>query len=210
LGILLPILFAVGNYRASMMAVTGAATGDSPFQTSLRDVAETAQAYAGGPPLAGLFLDHVGWGDRLYGGSTMVASVLSPVPVLGKSFRESSGSALYNRTLYGMPGFEDQIIPFSAELFVNFHAVGVLAGFFGLGLLLGRAHLWFAAVGSSFGAFVIQYVAMWCAMLAVWSLGIFSQIAIYFLGPIYLYWVAVQTRQWLRGMRSPRAAISIP
>src|SRR5258708_29877346 len=101
-------------------------------------------------------------------------------------------------------------MPFCAELFVNFHAVGGLAGFFVLGLVLGRAELWLASVGSSCGAFAIQYVATWCAMLSVWSLGIVSQIAIYFLGPVYLYWLAVQIRMWLREVRFPRAAISIP
>ena len=210
LAILLPVLFAIGNYRANMLAGAAAPDAAGAFQSSLRDASEMVQAYAGGPPLAGLFLHEMGWGDHLYGGSTLVASALSPIPILGKSFRESSGSALYNRTLYGMPDYEDQIIPFSAELFVNFHAAGVVAGFFALGLLLGRAQLWFAAVGSSFGAFAIQYVFMWGATLAVWSLSVFSQIAIYFLAPIYLYWAAVQTRAWLRGMRFHRAAISFP
>jgi hypothetical protein len=209
LAVFLPLLVAVGNYRAIMLAPVTAPASTGTFKATLRDASETMQAYAGGPPLTGLFLDELGWGDHLYGGSTLVASVLSPVPVLGKSFRESSGSTLYNRTLYGMSGFVDQIIPFSAELFVNFHAAGVLAGFFGLGLVLGRAQLWFDAVGSSFGAFVIQYVSMWCAMLAMWSLSVFSQIAIYFLGPIYLYWATVQTRAWLRSMRFHRAATSI-
>jgi hypothetical protein len=208
LAIFLPCWFAIGNYRASMMAGAEASSA-KVLPASLRDVSETVLAYSGGPPLAGLFLNEVGWGSHLYGGSTLVASVLSPVPILGKSFRESSGSTLYNRTLYGVPGFEDQLIPFSSELFVNFHALGVLAGFFGLGMLLGRAELWFSAVGSSFGAFCIQYVSMWGAMMAVWSVGVFSQIAIYFFGPIYLYWAAVQARLWLRGMRTHEVAISL-
>ncbi len=209
LALLLPVLFAVGNYRASMMAGVAVTDGASAFQTSLREASETVQAYAGGPPLAGLFLDEQKWGAHLYGGFTLVASVLSPIPILGKDFRDASGSALYNQALYGMPGFDDQIIPFSAELFVNFHAAGVLAGFFVLGLVLGQAEIWIAAVGSSFGAFAVQYVSIWCAMLAVWSLSIFSQIAIYFLGPIYLYWAAVQARTFLRGMRVQRAVISL-
>ncbi|MGD1091601.1 MAG: hypothetical protein ABSB35_06350 [Bryobacteraceae bacterium] len=210
LAVLLPVLFAIGNYREKTKVGASSPADASLFQASLRDASDQVQSYAGGPPLEGLFLDQLGWGDHLYGGSTLVASALSPFPILGKSFRESSGSTLYNRTLYGMPDFDDQIIPFSAELFVNFHAAGVLAGFLGLGLLLGRSELWFAAAGSSFGAFVVQYVSMWCAMLAVWSLSVFSQIALYFLWPIYLYWAAVQTRAWLRGMRPHSVAVSIP
>jgi hypothetical protein len=203
--ILVPLLFALGNYRAKLMAPPTAPSG---VEASLQEATDEVQAYAGGPPLVAIFLDDAKWGAHPYGGSTLVASLLSPVPILGKGFRDSNGSAFYNRALYGMPGFEDQIIPLSAELFVNFHALGVLAGFFILGQVLGRGHLWFAAAGSSFGAFAIQYVLMWCATLAVWSLSVFSQIAIYFLGPIYLYCAVVQMRTWLRGMRTPRLATS--
>jgi hypothetical protein len=202
---LAPLLFALGNYRAKLLAPPTAPSG---VEASIQAAADEIQGYAGGPALAAIFLEDAKWGAHPYGGSTLVASLLSPVPFLGKSFRDSNGSALYNRALYGMPGFEDQIIPFSAELFVNFHALGVLVGFFVLGQVLGRGHLWFAAVGSSFGAFAIQYVLMWCATLAVWSLSVFSQIAIYFLGPIYLYCAVVQMRTWLRGMRTPRLATS--
>lgn len=208
MAILFPCLFAIGNYRANMLAPVGAPVGNGGLQSTAREVSETIQSYAGGPPLTALFLEEVGWGTHLYGGSTLVASALSPIPILGRNFRESSGSSIYNRTLYGTPGFEDQIIPFSTELFANFHALGVVAGFFALGLLLGKADLWFTAVRSPFGAFAIQYVFMWCAMLSVWSLSIVSQIAIYFLGPIYLYWAATQTRMWLRNLRFYKAAIS--
>jgi hypothetical protein len=202
---LAPLLFALGNYRAKLLAPPTAPSG---AEASLQEAADEIQAYTGGPPLAAMFLEDNKWGAHPLGGSTLVASLLSPVPFLGKSFRDSNGATLYNQALYGMPGFDDQIIPFSAELFVNFHALGVLAGFFLLGQVLGRGHLWFAAVGSSFGAFAIQYALMWCATLAVWSLSVFSQIAIYFLGPIYLYCAVVQMRTWLRGMRTPRLATS--
>jgi len=202
---LAPLLFALGNYRAKLLAPPTAPSG---AEASLQEAADEIQAYTGGPPLAAIFLDDAKWGAHPYGGSTLVASLLSPAPFLGKGFRDSNGATLYNRALYGMPGFDDQIIPFSAELFVNFHALGVLAGFFLLGQVLGRGHLWFAAVGSSFGAFAIQYVLMWCATLTVWSMSVFSQIAIYFLGPIYLYCAVVQIRTWLRGMRTPTLASS--
>jgi hypothetical protein len=203
--VLVPLLFALGNYRAKLLAPPTAPAG---AEASLHEATSEIQAYAGGPPLAAIFLDEEKWGIHPRFGSTLIASVLSPVPILGKGFRDSNGSSLYNNALYGTSGFEDQIIPFSAELFVNFHALGVLAGFFALGQVLGRADAWFAAAGSSFGAFAIQYAGMWCATLAVWSLSVFIQIAIYFLCPIYLYCAVVQARTWLRGMRAPRLANS--
>lgn len=209
IALLIPILLALGNYRASRAAPVTAPQEQGFFESSLRDVSENLQAYAGGPSMAAVFLDEEGWGDHLYGGSTLLASAMSPVPILGKPFRESSGPALYNRALYGMPGLEDQIIPFSAELFVNFHAAGVFAGFFLLGLILGGAELWFDAVDSAFGAFAIQYASVWVATLAVWSLSVVSQIAIYFFMPVWFYCAGMQIRAWLRGMQVHRAAYSI-
>ncbi len=207
LGLLLPVLFLLAHFRASRLP--GAVADDSKTtQASMGEANDTVQGYAGGPPLAGLFLQELKWGEHLFGGSTLVASAFSPVPILGKSFRDSSGSALYNNTLYGMPGWEDQIIPFSSELFVNLHVFGVVSGFFMLGLALSKAQLFFAAAQSAFGAFAMQYIATWGATLSVWSLSVFCQIAIYFLWPIYLYWAAVQSRNWLRGMRVQRAGVS--
>lgn len=208
LAVLLPLLFAIGNYRAEKLAPPTAPQAHGTWETSLREASDTIQAYSGGPPLAGVFLERTNWGAHPYLGSTLVASALAPAPILGKGFRESSGSALYNQVLYGVPGYEDQIIPFSSELFVNFHAIGVIAGFFVLGQVLARAEGWFATVESAFGAFTIQYVFMWCAMLSAWSLSIFSQITIYFLWPVYLYCAAACARAWLRGMRVPKLANS--
>jgi hypothetical protein len=208
LAVLVPALFILGNYRAQVLAPPTAPKAHDAFETSVRETSNTIQAYAGGPALAGLFFEESKWGARPYLGLTLLSSVISPIPMLGKNFRETSGSTIYNRTLYGLRGYEDQIIPLSAELFVNFHAAGVFAGFFLLGRLLGAAEQWFSRAGSAFGAFFVQYVFTWVAMLCVWSLSVFSQIAIYFLAPIYLYSFGVEARAWLRRLRAPSLANS--
>ena len=59
---------------------------------------------------------------------------MSPVPVVGASFRPSSGVTFYNELVYGSANVVDQIIPFQGELFINFHLPGVLLGFFLLGV----------------------------------------------------------------------------
>jgi hypothetical protein len=197
MAIALPILMAIGTVRSSRMA-GGQPLNGSPFASMLADASQTVQAYSGGPQFSALFYERLGWGDRLYGGSTLIASVLSPVPVLGKGFREGSGPALFNEALYDVRGIEDQILPFATELFVNFHLPGVVVGFIGLGVALSKAQGWFDSAGSAFAAFSIQYMAIWGAMLAAWSASIYSQILIYFFGPVYLYvalvWVRRQTR----------------
>lgn len=204
LAIALPLLMAIGTIRASRM-VGGQPLTESPFTSMLKDASETVQAYGGGPQFSALFCERTGWGDQLYGGSTLIASAMSPVPVLGKGFREDSGPALFNQALYDVRGIEDQILPFATELFVNFHLPGVVAAFIGLGMLLSASQQWFDSAGSAFAAFSIQYVAMWGAMLAAWSLSIYSQILIYFVGPIYLYLAMHYLLEWLRGMNARHA-----
>ncbi len=195
----LPGLMAISTYRSNLMAGAEGNSGSATVAETLRETSETIQAYSGGPQFAALFYDRLGWGNTLYGGSTLIASALGPVPIVGKGFRDNNGPAIFNRAIYGAAGFEDQIIPFDAELFANFHAPGVLLGFVLLGLVLSYAQRLFAAAQSTFAAFSIQYASLWAAMLAAWSLSIFSQILIYFFVPIYFYLATLQLRKWILG-----------
>lgn len=190
---LLPALLAVGAYRS----MGEDAHMSEALAKSVQGVSEQVQIYAGGPQLTGIFYESTGWGDHLYLGSTLVNSLLSPIPVLGKGSRETNGPAVYNYALYGVRGIEDQIMPLDAELFANFHVPGVLFGFAALGMFVGGAEQWFAAARSAFGAFAIQYVSVWAAMLTVWSLSVYVQICWAFFGPVYFYIATVQARRWL-------------
>ena len=154
-------------------------------------------------------LEEAGWGKPLYWGSTLVASVLHPVPLLGKGFRESSGVAIYNRAIYGNTGVADQIIPFQGELFLNFHLPGIVAGFFGLGLLIGHCQRQFESARSAFAAFAIHYVSMWAAMLVIWSLAVFSQILVYFCWPIYFYVVWNWIWRWAKSQYNKPVVLSV-
>lgn len=195
----MPLLIAIGSYRST--PETGGASAETTLAEAANDVSENLQAYAGGPQYTAIFYDRIGWGERPYGGSTLIASVMSPIPVLGKSFRETSGPALFNLAIYGTLGIEDQIIPFSAELFANFHLPGVIFGFFLLAMFLSQAERWFVASQSMFFSFFVQYISLWVAMLAVWSAAIVSQIAIYFFVPIYFYLGSLYTLAWLKGFQ---------
>ena len=204
--IFLPALIAVETYRAGFQP--GAKKIDITLESVIGGLSENIQAYSPGPQYAGLFYDKIGWGEHLYFGSTIRDSIMTPVPLLGKSFRETNGPALFNFALYGVHGIEDQIIPYAAELFANFHAPGVIAGFMLLGLFLSQAERWFYAAPSTFAAFSIQYVSMWAALLVVWSISVFSQIMIYFFCPIYFYLAVFHARAWLRAFQpSPSPAL---
>jgi hypothetical protein len=204
----LPVLMALGTMRSNRIAKAETDT-DAALESVVKDASETILAYSGGPQYSALFCERIGWGDHLYHGTTLVASVLSPVPIIGKDFRESNGPALFNRALYDVRDIEDQIIPFSIELFANFHLPGVVAGFFGLGVLLVAAQQQFKRASSTFAAFSIQYVAIWGAMLAAWSVSIYAQILIYFFGPIYFYIASRHVLGWLHRMSGKRPVASV-
>ncbi len=209
IAVFLPILIAVETYRGSIQP--GAKKTEATLASAIGSLSENIQAYSPGPQYTGLFYDHLGWGEHLYGGSMIVASIMSPVPQLGKSFRETNAGAIYNFAMYGVRGIEDQICPFASELFANFHMPGVIAGFLLLGLFLTQAEQWFDAAKTTFAAFSIQYIALWGALLVVWSISIYSQIIIYFFCPVYFYLMVFQARAWLRSFHprpTPRPALS--
>lgn len=201
----LPLLLSLEALRSSRM-VGGKQPEPFAFQRFLKDTSENVQAYAGAPQFIGIFCERIGWGEQLYAGSSLLGSLMTPVPVLGKGFRESGGPTVYNYAIYQVRGIEDQILPFAVELFANFHLPGTVAGFLLLGLVLARLQEWFATSQSLFVAFLLQYLGMWTAMLSAWSLAIFAQICIYFFGPLYLYAFVRALPGLLRWMTNSRPA----
>ena len=71
-------------------------------------------------------------------------------PILGKPFRKNSGTAIYNRLIYGMLDAQDQIAPFQGEAFLDFHLAGVLVGFSVLGWIAFELQSAFTLSRSSF------------------------------------------------------------
>ncbi len=198
IAICVPLLLAVASFRSNSQLAKVSPTATSDSGLSMADLTDNIVVYCGGPQLTAVFYESLDWGDKLFGGTSLVSSVLSPIPILGKSFREDGGPIVYNKAIYGMAGIDDQIPPFTSELFGNFHVAGVVAGLLGLAFLLARLESWMDVVGSTFGAFVIQYIAVWGAMLSVWSVSVYAQILFYFLGPVYLYLAVMRIRAWLR------------
>jgi hypothetical protein len=119
---------------------------------------------------------------------TVIPSFLESLPVLGRSFRGSSGSWAYNTYIYGSAIARDQVLPVVEEFYWNYGMVGVLAG----GILIGIAFAWLqkrlqvAKSGS-----VLKYYA-WCHLtllassLLILSLSVFGQFLFYDSWPIWL------------------------
>lgn len=50
---------------------------------------------------------------------TMIASLLEPIPIIGKAFREQSGPYIYNLAYHQSLVSQDKVIPVAGELFYN-------------------------------------------------------------------------------------------
>ena len=160
------------------------------------DVSDIVQMYGGAPQYLGFLLESTHWGRDPHWGSVTVSSILSPLPVLGKSFRQQSGFALYNRLIYGTSEIADQNVSFVGETFLDFHIVGVVAGYAMLGWILYRLQRAFGKARSSFDRYIWQYLCIWICFMIFGSIGVTSQILLYLCWPIYAFWC---TRKWCTG-----------
>jgi hypothetical protein len=189
--VILLLLPFYGAYRSSNF--TGRELFNDPsvrdFLADKVELSEMFQVYGGAPQFLGFFLETGKWGAGPQWGKVLVSSALAPVPILGKSFRESSGTAIYNRLIYGTLEAQDQIAPFQGEAFLDFHLAGVLVGFCFLGWIAFKLQSAFVKSESFFEIFIWQYFSVWTFFLIFGSLSVVSQIFIYFCWPLYLYFV---------------------
>jgi hypothetical protein len=183
LGILLAGI-AFGAYRAANLYGPDTPLGER--RSGPEEASEFLQVYGEGPQFLGFLLQQTE-GERLHLGSTLFASLLYPVPLVGKAFRESSGVHFYNRLIYGRPGIVDQVIPASGELLLNFHVIGVALFFALLGFVVQRIELRFRSASTAFAAAAFFYLGMWIACPIASSLAVLSQLVVYGFWPLYAY-----------------------
>ncbi len=205
--LLLAFMPFYGVYRSSDFTLRQVATKRSAceFLSDKIDLPEMFQVYGGAPQFLAYFLEADRWAARPRWGRVLVSSVLSPVPILGKPFRPSAGSAIYNRLIYGTPDIADQVAPFVGELFLDFHLAGVLAGFCLLGWLARKLELAFENSRRSIDIFLWQYISIWTFFLIFGSVSVLSQVLLYFGWPIYFYLFSRRFR-----IHSPRVAAPGP
>lgn len=192
---LLAAAFIWGQYRQSNLPLDVWLAGDrSSYQPVELGPIEQLQVYAAGPQFSGFLLEETGMGDHLYWGKTLLGSLLYPIPILGKSFRDFSGVTLYNRLIYGSIEHIDQVVPFQGELFINFHIGGVLLGYILLGYLVARAQRNYLSSTATFETYAWFFIALWLLFLVPGSLAVTSQILTFSLLPVYVYFVLKRIR----------------
>jgi hypothetical protein len=157
----------------------------SDFFTENIDLIDTVQMYGSGPQYMGYLLEQSHWGTRPYLGSTLFPSLVQPLPIVGRTFSESSGPVVYNEMIYGTPEIFDQIVPFASEMFLNFNVFGIVAGFCFLGVIASWLQRGFERATSSLEVYIWQYTAVWVLFLIMGSISVVTQILFYFYLPIF-------------------------
>ena len=115
--------------------------------------------------------------------TTLSASIVSPVPIVGKLGREASGTTVYNQELYGSGGFRDQLLFANAELYaVGGHAL-VIATFAAAALALRRVERAALRSTSTTDTYVYALSGFCLAMLPVSSILSVSQGLVAFAAP---------------------------
>lgn len=180
--------FVWGNYRGTRLVFSELlAPGEIAALLDTADVQDTVQVYGQAPQFLGFLLEETGWGRPLYWGKTLVPSLVYPVPILGKPFRDTSAVAIYNNLIYNDPNTVDQIVPFQGELFINFHIIGVLMGYVVLAKIAATLQRKFERSRTTFEAYGWFFISLWTLFLITGSLAVTSQMYVFFFWPLYLY-----------------------
>lgn len=180
-----------GRYRAANMTAAELAQSKvarrEVFVPEEHDLRDQVQVYATAPQFTGYLLEASERSNEKFTPGVLAASLLSPVPIVGKAFRESSGPAIYNRLIYGNTGIADQNIPFEGEVYLCLGPAGLLAAFALIGLAVERLQRSFARAASAFDSYALQFTGVWIAFLVPGSLAAMAQIFVFFFWPIYGY-----------------------
>lgn len=196
---LVMLVLGIGAFRVAYIGQQVGLETDVITSPSFND---TVQVYGQGPQFLGYLLEMTPPTDTPLWGRTLVSSTLSPVPILGQSFRPTSGSTMYNDMIYGTGGPSDQILPLPGELYWNFSAVGVVAGFVALGAAIGLLDRRARTATTALGTYTIEFFAFWLGFLVLVSVQVMSQIALYFGLPLAS--VVVLDLLWRRAVGATR------
>jgi hypothetical protein len=196
----LSIAFTFGWYRSADLDITelsGSAVADT---WNAEDVVEFVQIYASGPQMSAYLIESLE--GKFYYGTTLFSSLVYPIPVLGKPYRDISGTGIFNKLIYGDTDSVDQIIPLDGELYINFHLAGVVLGNVLLGCFLAWLQGKFMAGPNPVESYAWLMMALWTVFPG--SLSVTSQIYVYSFWPIYSYFLAKRLRSWNSATASHR------
>ena len=192
----LSLAFVFGWYRASDLDITEVSASALADTWDPEDVVEFMQIYASAPQMSAYLIESLE--GKFYYGKTLLPSLVYPIPVLGKPYRDTSGTGIFNELIYGDTESVDQVIPLDGELYINFHLAGVVLGNVLLGCVLAWLQGKFVGAPNPVESYAWLMMALWTVFPG--SLPVTSQIYVYSFWPIYLYFVVKSFWSWNSGM----------
>ena len=196
----LSLAFVFGLYRSTNLDITELSASAIADAWNTEGVVDFVQIYASAPQMSAYLIESLE-GEFFYG-RTLLPSLVYPVPVLGKPYREISGPVIFNDLIYGDTNSLDQIIPLDGELFINFHLAGVVVGYVLLGCFLAWLQGKFLAAPNPLESYAWIMMALWTGFPG--SLSVASQIYVYSFWPIYVYFMVKNFRSWNGAMAGNR------
>ncbi len=188
----LSVAFVFGWYRSTDLDITDLSASAVADTWKRDDIVDFVQIYASAPQMSAYLIESLE--GRLYYGQTLLPSLVYPVPVLGKPYRDTSGPVIFNELIYGNADSLDQIIPLNGELYVNFHFAGVVLGNVLFGCLLAWLQYKFMGARRPVETYAWLVMALWTMFPG--SLSVTSQIYVYSFWPIYTYFAVKSVWSW--------------
>lgn len=166
----------LGTLRSALWI---ARTGLAEPTVGLTATLQSVLGYAASPQLLGGVLPAVR-ASSPFNATTLLRSVISPVPGVPDSARTGSGTAVYNNVLYHSFQGKDQLLPSWFEGFVTFGMPGVIVIAIILGMLFAWSDLLRTRTQSLLGTFAATLFALWVTQAGVTSIGVIEQNTINF------------------------------
>src|SRR6185295_4145310 len=155
----LSLAFVFGLYRSTNLDITELSASAIADAWDAEGVVDFIQIYTSAPQMSAYLIESLE-GEFFYG-KTLLPSLVYPVPVLGKPYREISGPGIFNELIYGDMSSLDQIIPLDGELYINFHLAGVVLGYVLLGGYLAWLQRKFLAAPNPLESYAWVMMALW-------------------------------------------------
>lgn len=199
----LSLAFVFGLYRSTDLDIRELSASAIADSLNPEGVVDFLQIYAGAPQMSAYLIESLE--GKFYYGMTLVPSLVYPIPVLGKPYRDNSGPVIFNGVIYGDTDIVDQVIPLDGELYLNFHLAGVVLGYALVGLYLAWLQGKFMAAASPVESYAWVMIALWTVFPG--SLSVSSQMYVYSFWPIYIYFAVKSVRAWSSATAASRAAV---
>jgi oligosaccharide repeat unit polymerase len=165
-------------------------------EVDMTEVSDMFQDYGSAPQFLAVLIESNAFHEDPGLGRVLFSSILSPVPVVGKPFRQYAGNSVYAR----MMGREDQPAPFVGELYLDFSVIGVAVGLFAVGGLVAALENRFDLATEPLAIYVVQFTSLCCSYFVVCGMAEVAQFATYLFWPIYCL-LLYRKLDWSGGFR---------